>query len=868
MFAKSNRWQRLCVVVAGLALWGSNCAALSLGRVTVQSALGEPLRAEVEIPDINAEESASLKVALALPEAFRAAAMDYSPALASLQLTIQKSSDGRTFIRLSSDRVVNDPFVDLILQATWASGRVVRDYTLLFDPPHLRQAAQAGAGTTPVTTQAAAARATAPLTPPVARAPMRSQVPVEPPKKISKTPSAASPPSATTPVKDLARISVKAGDTASKIVLANKPARVSLDQMLVALLRANPTAFIDDNINRIKAGALVNMPTAEQALATPAAEASQLIIAQSKDFNDFRRKFAQSAPRTPVSVADRQVSGTVQAKVEDRKPVTTAPDRLTLSKGALKAQQAEDQLAKQRSAKEAANRAAELAKNISDLRQLGAASGAVPPAPAASTPVALAAPPGMPVAGIATTTPASAAQAPAPVQAASAPPQATANETSAPRAGAASVPSAPASAAPAGQEPGLLDEVIDNPALPLTVAGLIALLAGFATYRSMQRRRAADTQSVFLQSHLKPDSFFGASGGQSVDTSNSTAAGSSLVYSPSQLDAVDDVDPVAEADVYLAYGRDLQAEEILKDALRTNPGRIAIHHKFLEIFAKRRDTRSFEDIASLAFKVTGGQGADWERICDLGQGIDPDNALYKPGGRPGKTHEMETTSTAPLEAGTDPGSAAEAAAGTGSSPAAVDLDLDLDFSLSEGHPSTVIEPATSSVAPSPSGPVDLDFDLDVPAPSSTSGSPGQMQDMPVESSEDLAFGLPSAPAQLRANDDAGTEALPGFSLTHPAPIDDEEVPAPSTAAPPGMLDFDFESLSLDLQAPAEPAPIVESGPTSVQDTQQDPAATKLELAGEFLAIGDKSGARALIEEVIAEASGDIKIKAQKALSQL
>ena len=107
-----------------------------------------------------------------------------------------------------------------------------------------------------------------------------------------------------------------------------------------------------------------------------------------------------------------------------------------------------------------------------------------------------------------------------------------------------------------------------------------------------------------------------------------------MVYSPSQLDAVDDVDPVAEADVYLAYGRDLQAEEILKDALRTNPERIAIHQKLLEILAKRRDTKGFEDIATLAFKVTNGDGSDWERICELGLSIDPSNALYQPGGQP------------------------------------------------------------------------------------------------------------------------------------------------------------------------------------------------------------------------------------------
>ena len=93
-----------------------------------------------------------------------------------------------------------------------------------------------------------------------------------------------------------------------------------------------------------------------------------------------------------------------------------------------------------------------------------------------------------------------------------------------------------------------------------------------------------------------------------------------MVYSASQLDAADDVDPVAEADVYLAYGRDLQAEEILKEAVRTNPNRLAIHTKLLEIYAKRRDAKGFEATATNAFKLTGGASPEWARICEMGSG--------------------------------------------------------------------------------------------------------------------------------------------------------------------------------------------------------------------------------------------------------
>ena len=107
-----------------------------------------------------------------------------------------------------------------------------------------------------------------------------------------------------------------------------------------------------------------------------------------------------------------------------------------------------------------------------------------------------------------------------------------------------------------------------------------------------------------------------------------------MSYSLSQLDAIGDVDPVAEADVYLAYGRDLQAEEILKEAMRGNPERLAIRTKLLEVYAKRRDTKGFELLATQLFGLTRGDGEDWHKAQELGVQIDPENPLYQPGGRP------------------------------------------------------------------------------------------------------------------------------------------------------------------------------------------------------------------------------------------
>lgn len=859
---------------AVFGLWAANSMALSLGRITVQSSIGEPLRAEIEIPEINAEEASTLKASVASPEAFRAAGLEYNAAMSSLQVSMQRRPDGRAFIRLSSDRTINEPFVDMIIEASWASGRIVRDYTMLFDPPNLRTAA--------APTQTPAQLSAAPTVTARPQPPTTTVARPTEPRKPSVRPAAPTP-SKAAPEGDR-QITVKTGDTAGKIAAATKPANVSLDQMLVALLRANPDAFIGANINRMKAGAVMDVPNAEQASATSERDASQMIVAQSKDFNDFRRKLAGDAPTAAVATADRKATGTVQAKVEDKKPGTTAPDKLTLSKGAVQGKPTEAQIAKDRSAKEAASRAAELSKNIAELGKIGAtskpAAPAVPasaakvaaaptvpvaapaPAPAASAPAPVASKPAASVAAVAPVAPPPAATVPAPTPAASVAPAAVpAPVASAPAPTASAPVKRPAAPPPAPPEPDLVDGLLENPLVPAGAVGLIALLAGFGFYRMRQRKKASQVDSAFLESRLQPDSFFGTSGGQRVDTSDSAATGSSMVYSPSQLDAADDVDPVAEADVYLAYGRDLQAEEILKEALRTNSGRIAIHQKLLEIYAKRRDTKGFESVAGQAYKLTGGDGADWARICELGLSIDPTNPLYQPGGQP-SGHDALSSRPAPLEQPAYSASDDTMPVSVAQGPS-MDLDLDLDFSLDE-EPASAFTPAPSSNAMDPTVsmraanaatvPLHMQPDSDATAklPSSADFS---LPDLEMPNSE---LTLSNADAE-----DFKAQAATSFGMTTPVPLPAAALQPAATPADAGMLEFDLESLSLDLGGDTE-QPVIAEAPT----TSEDPLATKLALAEEFSAIGDADGARALIEEVIEEASGEMKTKAQRALSNL
>ena len=908
---------RLGALASAIALLGSlsiNPAyALGLGRITVQSALGEALRAEIDVPEISTEEAASLRVGVAAPAAFKAAGLEYTAAVVGVQINLQKRADGRSYLSLTSVRPVTEPFVDLILEASWSSGRVVRDYTMLFDPPNLRQApaAAAAAPTAPVLS-----RPSTPFypssPPPVASTPQAAPraAPAARATPLAPTPKAATAAAPAKPASSGQQVTVKAGDTAGKIAAQSKPANISLDQMLVALLKSNPDAFIGGNINRLKSGAVLDIPTAEDAGAMPAGEASRTIIAQSKDFNDFRQKLAAGVPGAQIESANRQTGGKVQAKVEDRAVAAATPDKLTLSKGAVQGKAvAEDKIAKDKQAKDATTRVAELSKNIGDLNKIAGVSPAAPAAAPAAAASAAAKPPGLTVpvvpalsapaatpqlaaasaakpaavpvvaasavagtsvtssAGVSTTLAATASPSSVTTGAsttlATAAPVPTSSAASAPVASAPVAVKKPVLAAPPPPpEPSLIDELTDNPLVLPGLGALLALLAGFGFYRFKKRDNPAAVDSSFLESRLQPDSFFGASGGQRIDTSEGAGAtGSSMVYSPSQLDAAGDVDPVAEADVYLAYGRDLQAEEILKEALRTNPSRVAIHAKLMEIYAKRRDLRAFEMIASDAFSMTHGNGPEWAYICEMGRDLDPNNPMYQPGGKPQKggrePAHMTPASAASFGADTMPQMMVASPAAAES---AVDFDLDLDFSVDD-------EPA---VAPKPVSP---------PAPVHTPPKPTiamQVAEDPIFDSLDMGFSADQTvslePSAVPAAPSAATATASQNSLSFsvdPLPVVSKPVvaSAPPAALDSGMLEFDLGSLSLDLDGPVTESPTL--APTaSAPAPVEGPLETKFALAEEFRALGDSDGARSLASEVVAQAQGALKTKAQAFLNAL
>ncbi|MDM0004136.1 FimV/HubP family polar landmark protein [Variovorax sp. J22G73] len=934
----SNGW-RLSILGAAaavaLGIASTDASAFTLGQLKVQSALGEPLRAEIDVTEMAASEADGLKINIATAEAFKSAGVPYNSALSDVKATLQRRAGGQYVVRLSGNRPLNDPFIDLLLEANGASGRIVRDYTVLLDPPATRQAASSASAaalapiapqiTTPVERPAPAARARRErAAPPVAVAPPPS-APVAAP---APAPVTAAAPARSSGGGSGEQVTVQRGDTASKIAGAHKPADVSLDQMLVALLLANPDAFVGGNVNRMRAGAVLDLPSAAEAAAVTPAEARRTVTAQSRDFGSYRQRLAENAPTANVAAASRNASGKLQANVEDRNAATSAPDKLTISQGSASTRAADEKVAQARQAQDSNNRVAELSKNINELNKLKAATGTGASAPAAAAPAAAA--PGIPVPApstAATTTPTPATPAPAtpaPVAAAPMPapaaspapataapvaaptpapatptPEATAataapatapaaavaaattpsatDAAATPAAGAASAAATAAAAPkpaakkvvapPPPPEPTFLEELLDNP-LMLAGGALIALLIGFLLYRVLGRRREEMSESVFLESRIPKDSFFGASGGESVDTKNrGDSTVSSLSYSPSQLDA-GDVDPVAEADVYLAYGRDLQAEEILREALRLNPDRTAIHLKLLEIHAKRRDVRAYESLATEVHKLTNGAGSDWNRVVDMGKDLDPGNPLYESGApRSGGASAAETAAFAgALAAAAKPVAPPPPAAPAASAPPAfvpsvAPLDFDLDLTAPPPPP-----PAPPVPAPAPvqtHAPVGASLPKSAYAPAPTAARPAAPlsnghASLPV----DLENDFDTAPGALTANTLPGS--LSDVDNTRPAMLRNA-LPADS-----GFIEFDMSALAgLPARTP-EAEVITRPNGLSHDDEGDDesPHAVKLSLARELQAIGDVEGARSLVEEVEAESAGDLKSQARQLLAEL
>lgn len=794
---------RFAIVLAiSLAFATPGAYAAGLGRLTVQSALGQPLRAEVEVTSVSREEAASLAVRLASQSAFRQANLEFNPALSALRFDLDRRGENSFVVRISSLNPINEPYLDLLLELTWATGRVLREYTVLLDPPALRAAPDVMA---PVTSAQAAAPTPLPATPAPTPAPAAA---ASEPAPAPVSPVAAAPAPTPAPARPAAPVqtnsyTVKYGDTLGKIAQRIKPADVSLDQMLVALFRANPNAFVANNMNRLLAGRTLTIPDAAEAAAIAPGDARQEVVAHSADFAQYKSRLAQAAQAaTPVAAAPAPAAaaqGRVTTKVEDKAQPAPTGDQLKIAKAeaaptaaGAAAKAKDEEIARQRALKEQEERAAELKKANEALKkalELQSKAGAQVQKQA-ETKAAEAAPASQ------TAAPAAAAPAaepkktetPATEQAKAEPPKADAPKLEAPRAEAAKAQPPKAEAAKAAppapvQETGFLEGLFRDTTTLIALGGLVALLLALLGLNVYRRRKVEKGEEFKATGEgLRANSLFGATGGRSVDTGATSTFNSSFIPAASQLDS-NEVDPVAEADVYIAYGREEQAEDILKEALRLQPDRHAVRVKLLEIYSRRGDKASFNAVVSELRDRTGGTGEEWERAVKLGRSLDPSNPLFA-------AATTEVTMRGPTtELRLDPGTKGPRPATLGGVGAA------REPALEAGTPSQGVAPGvTSRFMPDTKMTADTAMQVDSRMPTDTAMPPSNTAQAAPDTTFEATLpleetGAPTVPA-------ARTGAIEPLGATTAGAIDF------------GALDFDLGAT----KAPQMPAPAPAAAP--------------------------------------------------------
>jgi len=360
-------------------------------------------------------------------------------------------------------------------------------------------------------------------------------------------------------------------------------------------------------------------------------------------------------------------------------------------------------------------------------------------------------------------------------------------------------------------------------------------------------------------------------------------------FSKLGMGAIDshEVDPIAEAEVYMAYGRDAQAEEILKEALGKDPGRHEIALKLLEIYAARKDTVLFENTASELYAGLGGQNTPvWQRAAEMGRSIDPDNPLYRAGGMAEAPAALGAVGLAATEAGI-------AAASAEVAPAPADLSLDFvrEPAAKAAEPDTSMpdlgwdsEPLTSLASEPEAAPAmepfteplaDLGAEIEAALPEPMPALESAEEAFAEAPLEDMMEALTAAPVEEESmpetvaetpNEEVPVLDLSGIDLdlqTAEAPAIEELAAAPEAA-------MDFEPAAQPDEAPAAEAEIEpQAAPAEggIDPELREEVNTKLDLARAYLEMGDREGAREILQEVLNEGDADQKAEAGKLIAE-
>lgn len=818
-------------LLAGAFLVASTAvSAAGMGKLTVLSGLGQPLRAEIDLVSVQKDELGTLSARVASPDAYQQAGIEYNSALPSVRLAIEKRPGGQPYILITSTQPVSEPYLDLLVELNSNAGRLSREYAVLMDPVG------------------------APASAPVAL-PERKETPADEPTKSARKAAPREKFVETTAKPDVAGDSygpVKSGETLSGIARANKPGDVSLDQMLVALFKSNPQAFSGKNMNRLKAGTILRMPDASEIAATDSAAASQEVKLQAANWNAYRQQLAAAAPAAPDESTRQAASGRISATVEDQVAGRPAEDVLRLSKAdsggaiktatggggkAVKAMQdrvkalEEELTARDKALQEASDRVQMLEKSVSDMQRLieiksagGAqmqnqADAAAQPAPQLGTP--------------ADTSKAGDATPPAaatPLESGSSAPTAGPKAEPQPVA----TPKPKVVAPPPTSERSLLDSLTAEPLYVAAGAGGLVLVGALAFVKRRRTRQEPDTALDAAPEHY--------------------AAPESGVEPPASMPApavaaADEMGALDEATKYLALGRDAQAEEVLKEALKSQPGQPTLLLKLLEVLAGRKDKRAFQSTAQELFAATGGSGEIWLQAARMGHALDPENPVYAAAAAVGTASDLDFDLDVVAPKGVTETDitvdAAQAARQIERTQVMEDEEFRRVAQESEIHSGAVASGTASKALTT------TDFNLDAAVTVTNTGFGGTKSEV---GALDINFDLPPEVLTTTLGGVAGSEVK--VDLQRPA----------ATPTSSDILDFDLSGISLDLDGTAtsmQTSPAVPMKNDHWFDVQ-----TKFDLAKAYQEMGDKDSAREILKEVIAEGDAQQQAEAKSLLEAL
>lgn len=850
---------RISGLLAVLLLMSGEVMAAGLGKLSVASALGQPLRAEIELLAVQSEDIATVEARLASADAYRQAHIDRSSVLSGLHFNVEKRASGQPVVRITSSAPVNDPFVDLLVELNWSSGRILREYTVLLDTAASPLAdAEKGAlpmvaptvSATPASTQATLASGSATTDKSAAKGASQARRSYGP---------------------------VKSGETLRGIAGKLLPADVSLDMMMASLYHANQGAFAKRNMNLLKKGQVLSVPDRDSVMRQYSpSQAKQLIQEQSVAWHSMQNRLADQAMRSPAAQVKEQSAESGKVMPAQTAPRPAAPpatkDVLKLSKGQparvaadadKRAHDLEDEVtAKSRELQDAQGRISQLEKTVQDLQnlmQLKSQQGGQKAEPVAD-------------------------------QSAAAEPKTEVKPKSLPR------PSVTQPAVP--EEPGFLSALL---ASPLYIAGGLAalLLAGLLWLFMVSNRRRKGLsnfeQSIMTGGDQFKTSIFKTTSGAKTEHGAATQSGATTDFSRLGLGSIDshEVDPIAEAEVYMAYGRDAQAEEILRDALTKEPRRHEIALKLLEIYAARQDKASFETQASELYADLGDPANDmWQKAAEMGRGIDPDNPLYRMFGE-APSRPVETAGEQTDDATAE--QLAEALAVERQPEMAGDLEMAVE-ATPEAHETGLDSAAqTEPSVKLADDDMKLGFDLE-PSAEAPAFRPDRNEfDSLAESFPAFGKEVPAAVAGMvessvpalteTESPVAHGEELGDLDLM-PESMDLTMATAPVIPEPAGeplkqdmavkLPDLDFSGLDLELTTPSESPsetvvaqPVAEmAAPLTAASDLFEEASTKLDLAKAYLEMGDKEGAREILSEVLKEGDNQQQEAARALMAEI